>query len=337
MENIVEKAKKMGPARVLGVVAIIAVVLIAANSYFYGGKGPLPLMRQGTFSMNSIDAVTMPSFGVGGGSAGMAYDMDGKMTAESSIYPFPPAVPAGTPYVPMTDRKVTKNGSLDLLVKSADDAVKGIGAVALSHKGFVDNSNIYEIAEGVKQGSVTIRVPGDSFAQAMEDLKRLAVKVKNENSNSQDVTAQYVDLEARLKNMKAEEIQYQEIMKKAVKIEDILNVSQRLYTVRGQIEQAQGEMNYLSRQVEMSTITVSLTSEAEVEVFGIVWRPLTVLKQSIRSALNDLTSYANWLIEALFRLPVLILKLVVFVAVLTLVWKVVLRLKKKFFPSAPTN
>jgi hypothetical protein len=330
----------MGPAKVLGFVVIIVVVLIAANSYFFAGKSPrLMMVRQGGFSVGNA----APTFSMGGGSAGIAYDMSDKMAVSESavISPFPPAiqvpVPASTSYAPKDDRKVIKNGSLDLLVKNADDAVRGITTVASTYKGFVDSSNIYEISEGVKQGSVTIRVPGDSFAAAIEDLKKLAVKVRNENSNSQDVTAQFVDLEARLKNMKAEELQYQEIMKRAVKIEDILNVSQRLYIVRGQIEETQGQMNYLSRQIEMSSITISLTSETEVQVFGIVWRPLTVLKQSIRSALTDLTSYVNWLIEALFRLPVLLLKLVVFVVILGVAWRVIVRLKKKFFSSAPSN
>jgi hypothetical protein len=156
----------------------------------------------------------------------------------------------------------------------------------------------------------------------MEAFKKVAVKVSNESVSSNDVTAQYVDLEAEVKNYKAEEIQYREIMSKAVKIEDVLNVSAKLAEVRGKIDRTQAQINYLSRQVEMSTISLSLTGESEVKIFGIVWRPFTVLKQSIRNLFADLANLADWIIGFIFRLPVLIIKLVLFVLVIFVAIKV---------------
>ncbi len=320
-----EKIKSWGPGKILAGIIVVVVAFVIIHGFFVGRS---PRIHLGQTSNTMVDqSAVAPGFG--GTVGGMFSRESGK--AMDTTYPYPPQVPASTEDLPNGDRKVIKNGSLDLLVKNADDAVKGISAVATKYEGFVDGSNIYEISEGIKSGSVTIRVPGGSFTAAMEDLKQLAVKVRNENSSSQDVTAQFVDLEARLKNLKAEEAQYVEIMKRATKIEDVLNVSQHLYQTRGQIEATQGQMNYLSRQVDMSSITISLTAEAEVEVFGIVWRPLTVLKQSMRSALTDLINFVNWLIVGLFKLPVLILRLAVFIIFVGIVWKLVLWANKRFF------
>jgi len=246
----------------------------------------------------------------------------GGVSSNYTMPPYPGDVPAATAEILKADRKIIKNGSLDILVKRAEKTASDISQIAARHSGFLDQSNIYEVSEGAKAGSVTVRVPSDQFSKVMDEIKKLAVKVRNENTSSSDVTAQYVDLEARLKNLKAEEAQYLEIMKKAVKIEDILNVSQRLYIVRGQIESTQGQLNYLSRQVDMSVIYVNLTSEAEVEVFGIIWRPLTVLKQALKDSLTDLTRLTDWLIVSIFKLPALILKLAIFGFILVVLWKI---------------
>ncbi len=235
--------------------------------------------------------------------------------------------PASSGVLP-ADKKVIRNGSLDLLVKKAEEAIDSISKISDSYKGFIQNSNIYEVSSGVKSGNIVVRIPADSFAKAMDDIKKLAVKVQRENTDSSDVTAQYVDLEAQLKNYKVEEKQYLEIMARASKIDDILNVSSRLADVRGRIERTQGQLNYLSRQVGMSTISVSLTSEAEVEVFGIVWRPLTILKQALKNLLSDLTEFINYVINLVFKLPVMILYLALWGAIIWLAW-IILRWAKR--------
>jgi hypothetical protein len=174
-------------------------------------------------------------------------------------------------------------------------------------------------------------VPSKNFVNAIEAFKKIAVKVSNESVSSNDVTAQYVDLEAELKNYKAEEVQYREIMSRAVKIEDVLNVSAKLAEVRGRIDRTQAQMNYLSRQVDMSTISISLTGESEVKIFGIVWRPFTVLKQSIRNLFAELANFADWLIGFAFKLPILIIKLAFLILVLWVVVKVFKKLIRFFW------
>ncbi|MDD5054899.1 MAG: DUF4349 domain-containing protein [Candidatus Peribacteraceae bacterium] len=235
-------------------------------------------------------------------------------------------LPSAPPSEPTTgapdNRKVIRNGSLSLYVKDAAAAVSAIATIAQEKEGFVDQSNVYEVREGVRNGSITIRVPSVSFDEAREAIKLLAIKVLHEVTTSSDVTAQFVDLEAQLKNLRAEETQYVAIMKNAVKIDDVLKVASQLASVRGRIEQSQGQMNYLSRQIEMSTITVELTAEEKVEVTGFIWRPWTVVKQEAQDLLKSLAGFADFLIAFVFTIPVLVIKVVFWLIVLGIVWKI---------------
>jgi len=237
----------------------------------------------------------------------------------------------------MTQRKIVKNGSLSLLVKKAEEIAQGIKSTAEKLGGFVVDSQIYEVSQGVKSGTITVRVPADRFKEAFEEIKRLGVRVERESESSRDETEQFIDLEARLKNLRAEEKQYLEILDRAKTVEEILQVSQPLNLVRGNIEQIEGQLKYLSRQVDMSTITVSLTAEADVEVFGIRWRPLFVLKQAFRNTVSGLTGYIDTMVSFILYLPILVLWVGTLVFLGAIVWRVFKLVRSRFFAPRPPN
>lgn len=231
-----------------------------------------------------------------------------------------PLAAAPAQATPVISRKITKMGNLSLLVETAETAVINIQAIAESMTGYVSDTNIYETSPGVKSGSVTIRVPADKFDQTMSRLKELAIKVESESVNANDVTDQYIDLNARLNNLKAEEAQYLSILKRAQKIEDIINVTSQLNNVRQQIDSWQGQLKYLNSQVDLSTITINLTAEKEVQIFGINWRPMIVINQALHSLFAGLVNYANAIIALIIFLPVIALWLATALAVVWLVW-----------------
>ncbi len=231
----------------------------------------------------------------------------------------------------LTQRKIIRNGTLQLLVKKAEETAQEIKSISEKLNGFVSESYVYEVSQGTKSGNITIRVPADKFDTAMEGIKKLAVRVEKETINAKDVTEEFVDLEARLKNLRAEEEQYLGIMKQARTVEDTLKVTAKLSQVRGQIERIQGQLKYLSDKIDMATITANLTSEADVELFGIHWRPLFVVKQSFRNMLNSLTGYIDTIIAFLFVLPAILLWLITAVIVLFAGHKIIRWLWQKFF------
>lgn len=237
-----------------------------------------------------------------------------------------------------TQRKIVKNGSLSLLIKRVEDAVRDIKSIAEKFDGFVSESQIYESFTDVKSGSVIIRVPAERFDEAISEIKQLAVKVERERVSATDVTEQFIDLEAQIRNLKTEEAQYLTVMTQAKTVEDTLKVAQQLSNVRGRIEQIEGKLKFLSRQVDMSIIEVSLTAEAEVEVFGIRWRPLFVIKQSLRNMFSGLASFADLMIAFIFYLPVLILWFIVIVFIFAVIWRLFRWIRRKLFtPSIEKN
>lgn len=290
----------------------------AQTNYNDSGYGGLSAGQAGSRDYEVSDSFTPAPMASMPGSSGSA--LSSKKSAEKTSQATAPA-----------PRKVVKDGSLSILVKKAEETAEKIKTIAAELDGFVDEVDIKNVSETSKSGSVVIRVPADNFDEAMVKIKELAIKVDKESISATDVTEAFVDLEARLKNLKAQEAQYLKILDQAKKIEDILNVSSQLSYIRGEIERFEGKIKYLSSQVDMSSITALLTEEADVQLFGIRWRPLFVLKQSVRNMLSGLSGYADSMIAFVFFLPTMALWLATFVAGFWVARKIYRFVKHKFF------
>jgi hypothetical protein len=90
-------------------------------------------------------------------------------------------------------------------------------------------------------------------------------------------------------------------------VKDTLEVSEKLNAVRGEIEQQQAEFQVLSKQIETVALNISLRAEADVQVFGLNWRPLFQLKVGARAGLDGLADYAASMTHFLFYLPTVLL------------------------------
>lgn len=229
----------------------------------------------------------------------------------SSLAPImPPQNPA-----PVGEAKIVKNADLSLLVKSVSDSVGAINAVRAKYGGQPGNAYFSENGAGTKSGTITLWVPSDKFDLALSDIKALALRVYAERISTEDVSAEFVDATARLATLRSAETQLLEIMKRAGKISEILEVQRELNMRRTEIEQIQGRLNYLSHRVEQSSITVTLSEEVIPSSVGSAWRPLGVVKESAKSALKDMTDFVDFLIRLIGRLPGLILNLALLGAV----------------------
>ncbi|MBA7712955.1 hypothetical protein ES703_121949 [subsurface metagenome] len=107
-------------------------------------------------------------------------------------------------------------------------------------------------------------MPAEDFGDAMASLRRLAADVTHEDTSAKDVTEEYVDLSAKLKNLEATEEQYLRLMEKAERVEDMLDIQRELSRTRGEIEQTKGRMQYLERTSATSLIRVQL-NQAELD------------------------------------------------------------------------
>ena len=207
-----------------------------------------------------------------------------------------------------TDRRLVKTGYMTLEVSDITEAIAGITRVANELNGYVVSSD-QSGDKDITYGRIAIRVPSDRFNEALDRLRKLAVKVPNESTSSQDVTEEYTDLQAQLRNLEATEAQYLELLKKAEKVEDMLAVQRELSNVRGQIEQIKGRIQYLERTSDMALIEVNLQKTQPLDGTG--WSALETLKSAVRGLAafgKALANIAIWL--AIFS-PVWIIILIV--------------------------
>jgi hypothetical protein len=205
------------------------------------------------------------------------------------------------------DLLIIKNGSLVLQVADIDgglaaatDKVKGLG-------GYISGSRRSGDGES-DQATITFRIPAANWDGALAALRGIATKVLGEDSTTEDVTTQVVDLGARIKNLQATEAALQAIMDRATEIKDVLAVQAELTSVRGQIEQMTAEKQSLEGQAAYSTLAVTfslkpdpvLTSKSQFD-------PKTEVDQasaSLVSVLQGLATAGIWF--AIVWLPILI-------------------------------
>jgi hypothetical protein len=232
-----------------------------------------------------------------------------------------PAPPPPPPQESEAERKIVRTDSVDLIVQKPAEAADKIRLLAESMGGFLVESKVGG-GQDTTSGSLTVRVPAARFDEARTQIRRLGLRVQSERIQAQDVTKQYIDQEAGLRNLRAEEIQYLAILKQARSVKDTLDVSEKLSEVHGQIEQQQAEFEALSKQIETAAISVLLESEVETRVFGLNWRPLYQLKLAVREGLDGLANYASTMAEALFLLPSVLLWLATIIVVSAVGWRI---------------
>lgn len=230
-----------------------------------------------------------------------------------------------------TSRKIIRNGSLELLVSDVGQSIGKIGAIVIGAGGYVEKST--QTNSSGHSANLTVRVPAARLDQVIADVKHLATTVDRESVEVRDVTHEYIDLDARLRNAQAEEAQYLQILKRAATIKDTLDVTEKLSDVRGRIEQMQGEMKFLAGQIDMSSLEISLRAESDAAVAGIPWRPLRQAKIAAGEMISGLADWADSVIAFFINLPLigvwlLSIVILVLVAVRLLRW-----LWRKFGPK----
>ncbi len=206
-----------------------------------------------------------------------------------------------------SEQRVIRDASVSIRVKSADEAVAKLHGVADWYKGFVSSVNVWDDGKGMKSGSVTISVPTESFDAAIVGIKDLATVVVQETVSNQDVTAEFVDREARLKNKRAEEQAFAKILETAGKMSDVIDVTRELARVRGEIEVMEGQLRYMDSRTVMATITAQISEDQEVS-FTETWRPWQEIRDRASDLLTSLQGFVSGLIVlAVWFLPLAIL------------------------------
>jgi hypothetical protein len=160
------------------------------------------------------------------------------------------------------ERKIIRNAELTLESQDPEESFRKVASLAESKGGFVVTSEATrpqgEAEPRRANISVVVRVPAAQFDAAIEEIRKTGDSVLQDKRTGQDVTEEYIDLQARLQAKKALEAQFLEIMKRAQAVSDALEVQSQLAEVRAEIEQLEGRRRFLENQSSLSTIKVMI-------------------------------------------------------------------------------
>ena len=226
------------------------------------------------------------------------------------------------------DRKIIRNANLTVEVASPTECQRKIVSIAETHQGFVVTSEATQKTSEDKTKpeisvSLVVRVPAAQFNQVMEEIRAVGARVIQEKVTGQDVTEEFIDLDARIKNQKALETQFLEIMKRAGKVDDALSVQRELAEVRTEIEKLEGRRRFLENQASLSTVNVTLEPPTQIV-------NTTGFRYSVRSAFSDGVDVAVEIVLFFIRAIIALLPVVVLVLLpLALIAKVTIRVVRR--------
>ncbi len=226
-------------------------------------------------------------------------------------------------------RQVIANANISLVVADTATALTGVEQVVSDLGGYVADMDLskgrYDESD-VLRGSLTLRAPAASLEEALDLLQALATDVNYLNVNRQDVTDQYSDLDARLRNLHATETELLALLTEVrerpnAKVEDILAVHRSLTQIREEIETLQGRKNLLDNQIDFSTIWVELIPDSVFRpIVEEPWSASGPVRNALRALVATLQGLLTALIWAVLYLTPLLLVFLIPLAVL--IWLV---------------
>jgi hypothetical protein len=207
----------------------------------------------------------------------------------------------------VVSKQIVRRAAMSITVSKPSESLSQVQQLCEATGGYIVSAVRNDAGTANVSATVELRVPAGHLDDLMVQVRKLAVRVESEQIEAKDVTKEYIDLNARIRNLRAEETQYLAIMKQARNVHDTLEVSEKLSDVRGEIEKAQGELNYLTHDVQFSSLTLEVRPDSESRVLGIYWRPWYEIKSSFRNGVEGLISYANAMLALVFWLPAILM------------------------------
>lgn len=221
------------------------------------------------------------------------------VATEEAVSDEKPITTLGLPVKEKSDEKIAtqiiKNGNLRFETSNIETTYNQVLNAVKKYNGTIQNDN-----EGKNNYTIyrnlIIRVPSKNFDALIKDISNGVSYFDTKEISSQDVTEEYIDVLSRIKTKKALEERYLELLKKASKVSEILEVEQQLSTIREEIESKEGRLKYINDRVATSTITIEFY-KFQAEKGGATVSYGSKIVNAIKSGFNGISSFFIWLIE----------------------------------------
>ena len=169
------------------------------------------------------------------------------------------------------ERKLIKTCDISFETDNLLETRNHIEQAVKKYNGYISADNEYKSSQNITS-NLTVRIPSENFDPFLNEISSKVERFDNKNISVNDVTEQFLDVQARLKVKKELEQRYSEILKKASSVKEILEVERELTNVRSEIESMEGRLKYLQNQVSFSTLTIRFykeeVSKAYSKTFG---------------------------------------------------------------------
>jgi hypothetical protein len=163
--------------------------------------------------------------------------------------------------IPKASRKIIYDAEITVVVSDFAVTEQGIARLVRDHGGYLADVAIDRASGERRSGRWVARIPVDRFDTFLEAIADLGVPTSRRQT-AQDVTEEYVDLEARIANAKRLEERILELLSQSSgEIKDVIEVERELARVRGEVEQMEGRLKYLANRTEMATVTITAREE----------------------------------------------------------------------------
>lgn len=160
------------------------------------------------------------------------------------------------------ERKIIKNGILELEVRDLGTEKRILDTLVRSVRGYYERE---ELSNTSRRTSfyLKIRIPSAHFEQFIAAIERGGNEITSKSIEAEDVTEEYIDLETRLANKRSYMARYQELLKSARSVQDILEIQERIRKLEEEVESTMGRIKYLSHQVSYSTLYLTMHQPKE--------------------------------------------------------------------------
>lgn len=189
----------------------------------------------------------------------------------------------------VTEAKIIKTSTLRFETDDINESYKSIQTAITKHKAIIQNDESGKDYASAYR-NIVIRIPNSGFNAFIDEISQGVNHFDRKEISSQDVTEQYIDLEARMNAKKKLEKRYLELLAKANKVSEILEIEKELAVIREEIEAKEGQLKYLQSQISMSTITIEMYTNNASES-GVTVSYGSKIWNAVKSGFNGLSSF----------------------------------------------
>ncbi len=220
------------------------------------------------------------------------------------------------------DKKIQKNANINVNVKDLEESLEKTNQIIFKFDGEVISTNSGGMDFGQPYANIRFRVPSENLEITIKEIKTISTELISENIYTNDVTEEFIDIEARLNIMKSTELRFNDLLSRAENVEEIIKVEKELMRIRGEIDSLQGRIDYLSKTTDTSEINLNMNEE--VPITGEKWR----FSNSFTSALQNFSSFAKGLADLLINI-VVFLPLIIGILIIVFLIRLFMMRRKK--------